>query len=225
MKLIFTFCLLMYFAPALAQNKISIAVGGGAAYTFHRAFNYDDGVNLIETGNKKGPVGFTYALDLKLEKSKITWGVQYNVREFNERVNRTGFLGAYVDTIYYPQLHEYRIKGNLYHKEYSINFYAEKNLVKNKKGLFAVGAGPSFFWERNQYIGAQSGVTPGSPFNVSTFSYDMYQTGEFGIYSFINAEKKLKNRYSIGLKFDFCYLFTVWSAENIGLFPYLKVEL
>jgi len=225
MKLFFSFLLSIITVLSYSQNRFSLAIGGGAAYTFHRPENYDDGLDLIEVGKRKGPIGYTYALDFKLEKRNINWGIQYNFREFKERVNRKGYLGSYVNGIYYPQTHEYVIDGNLYHKQRALNIYAEKNIARNDNYLFSIGVGPSFFWERNQYMGGQSAVSPGAPFDVSSSDYRMYKSGEFGGYAFLNTERKIKNRYSLGVKLDFTYLITISKLENTGLLAYLKVEL
>lgn len=74
-------------------------------------------------------------------------------------------------------------------------------------------------------MGGQAATSPGSPFNVSTSDYTMYQAGEFGIYTFFSAERKFKNRYSLGIKLDLTYLITVDDLENMALMPYIKVDL
>jgi hypothetical protein len=117
------------------------------------------------------------------------------------------------------------MEGNLYHKQKALNLYIEKNLSHSESSLISFGIGPSFFWERNQYMGAQAAVSPGSPFDVSVSDYTMYKAGEFGFYTFFSAERKFKNRYALGVKLDLTYLITIEKLYNMALMPYIKVEL
>lgn len=93
--------------------------------------------------------------------------------------------------------------------------------IKSKKSLFHAGLG--LYYIRPQSESIEYGVGIPNFYSDYEARYDNSKEEEGGALVEFNYEYKFQPRVNIGVKTQFYYTLSTWSAESITVFPYVKI--
>jgi len=191
------------------SSKYALKFQLNPAITFFEASDFGDRYfKYITYGLKKDNLGKCYSV------------------EFEKKISKKWLLNLGYTTFYYKKNYNktesfrtvgYEIGGNLRHILSYYSVTAIKEVYKKNNAQLLVGLGLNILSENNQYFE----INPTRTF----YSLREYKSEEFGCNLNIRYEKKIANRYILGIESKLMYLISTLEFSDLSFGPYIKVDL
>ncbi|MEZ4878553.1 MAG: hypothetical protein R2801_00120 [Chitinophagales bacterium] len=226
-KLVFCIVLLLFCSSIQAkekapkpQNRFSITSGIGLSYSiWNKVLDFEtpagQNTGLIDLQRKK-PIGFNLFGEFNIMLRRnfyISMGMDYN------RFSRSFTYGDMPQNPFQPDI-TFDYNGKIVDRYISTQLSFNKK-IPIKKHAIHLGAGILFSFIRTPNINLIYNHNPYPSFIGITDK----QTVEFGLPFQLAYEYAINNKFSIGVKSQFQYLLSVFSAEHIYFTPYLRYTI
>lgn len=202
------------FAQNSPGKKFSLSLGYGLAGSFF-VRSYEETLpfpsNNYRAFYKKKFIGNGQNLSLGYRLSKnyeIKGGI--NFQHFTRRVKARDTLASvfiYLD--------------NTIHERDYMTFASLNRVFERKKHIFNTGLGLYYLRPQSETIEYGTG-RPDFYANIEN-NFENSNEEEGGVFMELAYEYKFQPKVNIGLKTQFYYTLSTWSAESVTLFPYIKI--